>query len=247
MWLPGSRVNKNHAHIRRTCIYRRLLCSPCVLQLVFLFSFLFFTLSPFSSHSSVSHPSLIAIASFVSFALFLYLFFLFNHTPEHPIFRAIRISRLLLSVHCSVRSGVFTYFSLSLSRSFLSLSFPNPLLPFPGTYTRRRVFTRYKRKLFNLQHSADFEDKQLEIGKRNKTRQFDNNDYFIAPCACMWWCLCGTRDCAWALNVKRMTHISGNPTNVHNIWVWFRRRLDARQLFLWYSWLLFNVNTINSI
>jgi len=202
---------KPHTHTRTHTPYVYIVQTP-VLSVCAAASipFLFSIFHSLSLYFRLTRPSLIAIASFVSFALFSYLFFLFRHTPKHPIFRAIRISRLLLSVHYNIVFGpVYLPIYLSIFYLFHPLPASPTLSVFPGgVHTPPpRVFTRYKRKLFNLQHSADFEDKQLEIGKRNKTRQFDNNDYFITPCARMWWCLCGTRDCAWALNVKRMTHI----------------------------------------
>jgi len=131
-----------------------------------------------SLYPRLVHSSFIASFFRLFCSILILLFLISSYIPKHPIFRAIRISRLLLSFHferCSVQSGVFTYFtslSLSLYLSLYTYIFQSLSPPFclslPGAYTRRRVFTRYKRKLFNLQHSADFEDKQLEIGKRNK-------------------------------------------------------------------------------
>jgi len=143
----------------------------CAIVFLFLFFFSFFHSLSLSLYFRLTHSSL--IASFFRLLCFIlvFIFFSFHHTPQHPIFRAIRISRLraqlpLRSLH-SVRSGVFTYFSVSLSITHTRT--PLFLFVIPGgVHTPRRVFTRYKRKLFNLQHSADFEDKQLEIGKRNK-------------------------------------------------------------------------------
>lgn len=163
--------------------------------------FLFSTLSIL-----VLYIRLLSQASFVSFALFLYFFFLFHHIYQNTQ----SLELFEFHVFCSVftsNAAVFSpvylptslvFLSHSISRSisisryiYISFTLSHPLSVYHSRgrthaaaclpVTNENFLTCSTQRISKTNSSRS----ESEI----KTQQFDNNDYFITPCAycvCMW-------------------------------------------------------------